>query len=381
MSSRAMAAAGCAVGLFVAWAAWPGSDSPQATSSSAAGTVRAVEVRGRPRATSNLIGSISSIAVEESRTYFLDSRNHQVAISEPGRPWKFIGSIGNAPGELFYPTEMAVDHATGNIAVYDGGNERLEIFDGEGRVLDHVSLDRTVFGMAWRWGAEILMGTAGPSALLSTYRPSTSTGGSLGTLASPGELARFQPGIQDTYRTATNRVRIATSLEGDIWVAFIHVGLIRHYAPSGELVCEAHLDLHGLGELPAYAHSVWSSDERPRSASYLNIDGVQLALVIKDLALDPTTGQPIVLLGNNWIGTLASDGHLDGVGPIRGCPWGFHRAAVDGSRESAVLSSLETSSLCEIDLGELYHREQVGNGPMGGRASSKSLPDQRPGKG
>ncbi len=360
MSSRLLALAGCAA-CVLAWAAF-GSESPPAarqvrsTASSAASSVR-----GRPRATSSRIGSIASVAVVEGRIYLVDSENHQVAVGEPGRRWSYFGSIGNAPGELFYPTEIAVSPSAERLAVYDSGNRRLQVFDAAGQLLFQEPVEETVYGLAWRGSDEILMGAPGARALVSISRPRDAEAGSFGTLALPPELSELRPGFRETYRAATNRIRMAMGGGGDTWVAFIHLGWIRHYSRTGVLESERRLDLRGLGELAAFARSVWGP-EKPGSAAYLNIDGVQLALVIKDIALDPRSDRPVVLLGNDWIGRLDGSGNLEWAGPVRGCAGSFHRLAVDAGRGVALLTSLETPSLCEVELAELYDRRRPADG-------------------
>ena len=68
-----------------------------------------------------------------------------------GSPWSFhvsphdyrhlfsFGSYGKAQGQLAYPCDSAIDENTGNIAVADFGNNRVQLFNSEGKHLITVS--------------------------------------------------------------------------------------------------------------------------------------------------------------------------------------------------------------------------------------------------
>ena len=55
------------------------------------------------------------------------------------RPLFSFGSYGEGLGQFDYPIDIAIDENTGNIAVADSGNDRVQLFNSEGRYLSTVS--------------------------------------------------------------------------------------------------------------------------------------------------------------------------------------------------------------------------------------------------
>jgi sugar lactone lactonase YvrE len=67
--------------------------------------------------------------------------NSRVAKADRDGNWlKSWGERGNKPGELHTPHSIAADVA-GNIYVADRGNRRIQVFDGEGKVLRIIKID------------------------------------------------------------------------------------------------------------------------------------------------------------------------------------------------------------------------------------------------
>jgi sugar lactone lactonase YvrE len=67
--------------------------------------------------------------------------NSRVAKADKNGNWlKSWGSKGNKPGELNTPHSIAAD-AQGNIYVADRGNRRIQVFDGEGKLLRVMTID------------------------------------------------------------------------------------------------------------------------------------------------------------------------------------------------------------------------------------------------
>lgn len=311
-----------------------------------------LEVRAIPRSLSPRIGTAWTAGFLGDRLFVLDSRDHQIATQEPGQQWSFFGSIGNAPGELFYPTEMALDPETQQVAVFDSGNQRLQVFDAAMQLVAATRIAAKVFGLSWWHQRRLLIGCPETGALLSVYNPSRGPVGAVGELAQPSELSRLDRGVRPTFRTAINRVRITSTGQDEVWVAFIHLPLVRRYNAAGQLMVERTLELEGSEDLAKYARAVWDLTDRPSSAAYLNIDGVQLPLVIKDITTHPGTGEPVLLLGNDRIAVLGRDAQLQVVAEVVGCNSSFHRMTVHGER-LILLTSLSKGSLCEVRMADL----------------------------
>jgi DNA-binding beta-propeller fold protein YncE len=61
-------------------------------------------------------------------------------VDKDGRWLKSFGEPGSKPGELNTPHSIAAD-AQGNIYVADRGNRRIQVFDGEGKLLREIRID------------------------------------------------------------------------------------------------------------------------------------------------------------------------------------------------------------------------------------------------
>ena len=75
-------------------------------------------------------------------TYISDGYiNSRVAkVDDSGKWLKSWGNPGNKPGEFNTPHSIAAD-AQGNVYVADRGNRRIQVFDGEGKLLREIRID------------------------------------------------------------------------------------------------------------------------------------------------------------------------------------------------------------------------------------------------
>ena len=76
------------------------------------------------------------VAVAGDRLYVSDIAHHQVVVldKQTGNEIRRFGGTGSAEGELFHPTNLALD-AEGNVFVTDTGNFRVQKFSADGRLL------------------------------------------------------------------------------------------------------------------------------------------------------------------------------------------------------------------------------------------------------
>lgn len=73
------------------------------------------------------------IAFAKERMYVSDGPNGRVDVfTESGTPISSFGSPGSGPGQLSYPTGIALD-SSGNVYVGDNGNKRIDEFSNEGK--------------------------------------------------------------------------------------------------------------------------------------------------------------------------------------------------------------------------------------------------------
>ena len=75
-------------------------------------------------------------------TYISDGYiNSRVAKVDKNGNWvKSWGEPGSGPGQFNTPHSIAAD-AQGNIYVADRGNRRIQVFDGDGKFLRHITID------------------------------------------------------------------------------------------------------------------------------------------------------------------------------------------------------------------------------------------------
>ncbi len=77
----------------------------------------------------------AGLAVSDEKLFVADTAAHHIAIFElTGKFLSQFGQRGAAPGELNFPTHLAVD-AQGRIWVTDSMNSRIQMFDSAGRLL------------------------------------------------------------------------------------------------------------------------------------------------------------------------------------------------------------------------------------------------------
>ncbi len=100
-------------------------------------------------------------------TYISDGYiNSRVAKVDPNGKWlKSFGEPGDGPGQLNTPHSIAAD-AQGNIYVADRGNRRIQVFDGEGKLLRQITIDVPVPP-----DAQPAMGNKPPANVTGTMAP------------------------------------------------------------------------------------------------------------------------------------------------------------------------------------------------------------------
>jgi hypothetical protein len=152
-----------------------------------------------------------------------------------------ISGIGSAPGKVFRPGYLDVAD-DGAIYVQDGGNERIQSFDIEGRHLG--GFDASPYmGFAAGVGGEVYLGQPEKGSLVSVYSRDGKLLRSFGALKTFAEVygANYEH-KNETYRTAINRVRLTTDGDGHILVSFMLAPIIQKYTRRGELVFEKRLE-------------------------------------------------------------------------------------------------------------------------------------------
>ena len=241
-------------------------------------------------------GPIKKVVAAGDDVYLLDHRNHRLLVRR-GNSFVQFGGIGNGKGDLYQPYDVAVDRA-GRVYVKDGGNRRIQVLDSRGKYVSAFPDVPKSLGLAATNGGEILLGQPQLGHLVTAYDLKGKKKRSFGTLVTPSELLGPEYSkYDDPYRNAFNRIRMTIDHQGNVWVAFVHAPLVLKFDPSGRLVSKKRLD---YPELRPVIEGVWQQPP-PRQFMSINLDGVQLTMVTRDISFDPRTQTVLVLLGNDSV--------------------------------------------------------------------------------
>lgn len=242
-------------------------------------------------------GPLKKIVAAGNDVYLLDHRNHRLLVRR-GNGYVQMGQIGNGKGDLYQPFDVAVDRG-GRVYVKDGGNRRIQVLDSHGRYLSSFpDVPKSIGLTVTKDGGEILLGQPQLGRLVTVYNANGKKKRSFGTLILPSEL--FGPSYKkydETHKTSFNRVLMTTDDQNNIWVAFVHAPLLLKFDPHGHLVSKKRLD---YPELQPVVKGVWTQPP-PRQYMSLNVDGLQLTMVNRDISYDPRTQSVLLLLGNDSV--------------------------------------------------------------------------------
>ncbi|MBA3242225.1 MAG: hypothetical protein H0T60_13430 [Acidobacteria bacterium] len=169
------------------------------------------------------------------------TRSSVLVINERSEIVREIGGIGSAPGRLFRPGYLDVA-SEGAIYVQDGGNERIQSFDIEGRYLGGFATTRFT-GFAAGAGGEVFLGQPEKGNLVSVYSREGKALRSFGSLKKLSEVYGPDFALDDEkWRNAINRVKLSIEPDGGVLVSFMLAPFIQKYTREGELVFERRLE-------------------------------------------------------------------------------------------------------------------------------------------
>ena len=214
-----------------------------------------------------------------------------------------VGTIGNGDGDLYQPLDFALD-ARSWVYVQDAGNKRIVIYDAKGTYSGAFPVGAKPLGLAVNQRGEILLGQPQLGSLVTVYDAHGKKQRSLGTLVRPSEV--YGPSFKrfDANTASFNRVRLATDDSGNVWVALQNMPLLYKFGPKGNLLLRKQLQ---YAELSPVLAAVGSDSASPDFAA-MNIDGIQLTMVVRDVEWDARAKQLLVLLGNERTIVLDADG-------------------------------------------------------------------------
>ena len=211
-----------------------------------------------------------------------------------------FGRIGSAPGRLFHPGYLDIG-GDGTVFVEDGGNERIVKFDEKGQYAGEFRVN-AFQGMAVDTQNQLYLGQPEEGKLITVYSSTGTKLRSFGQLKKYSEIYGDANRDKDvTYKTALNRVRLATDKDGNLYVSFMIVPLIQKYSPDGTLVFERRL------EGPEIDHLMEAIHKRRYIAT--KVDGVDVRIIALDPVIDPANGSILVPLVDGSIYVADREGN------------------------------------------------------------------------
>lgn len=258
------------------------------------------------RSGSTVVGR--ALALQTGDTLLLvEDNNHRLVITDRrGDIKKQIGSIGEGPGEFYYPGDL-VRSKTGMLYVFEVHNRRIQIFDPSGRPLTSFKVHPEPTGMAVNSKGQILLGQPAAGALISIYSPEGHKIGMLGDLRSVSDF--YGPSVAVLNRkaqAAINRINIACDDSDSVYVSFLGAPFWQKYSADGKLLFQRKIEFpdaeRAMAEFATLkAHSTVKFDEDESAIPYV------------------TTGMTIdslnrVIFAVSWERGWIVTAHLDGNG-------------------------------------------------------------------
>jgi hypothetical protein len=217
--------------------------------------------------------------------WVLETSNHRIAkLNNNLEVLSQVGSIGQGPGELYYPTDAV--YANDRMHVLDTRNRRVQIYSGSGRLINQFPIDAFAHGIAVNLSGEIFLGQPKLGKLVTVY----SSSGKL--LRQFGELKKlstfFGPSVADldfSYRTAINRIYLAIDSSNNTHLAFIGAPFHQIYGQDGKLKFENQL---AFPEADMAISEFRLKRTAPSRATFFLEDTVPIPNIVTGLSLSAT---------------------------------------------------------------------------------------------
>jgi hypothetical protein len=168
------------------------------------------------------------------RLYLLLPDDHSIAVfDDHHRLIARVGQIGNGPGELYQPYDMAVTRA-GEIAVADRGNDRVVVFDSAYKVKGSISVGAPIAVGLSDDGTLFVSGTY-DEQLVRVFSHDLTPMGTLGELVATGATDRNQ----NAY---LNRGKIILGGDDSMYFMFrsLWTPLVRRIGRDGSVLSDIH---------------------------------------------------------------------------------------------------------------------------------------------
>lgn len=295
----------------------------------------------------------SGLAVDRGQIIIMDGYSDRlVFLDNSGRSTRSCGEIGAAPGQFYHPNGIAAD--LGKIAVLDAANGRLQLISAGCRVLAVIPVGE---GEMYSRSVVMVGGRVGlnePSSGWLIKMIDTSTGASvrLGRAAKAVDLYPGVPSLSQ-FNGAANYAWLAADASGNVYAAYTIAPVVSKFSRSGKLLFTVRLTGASVNRLvDNFLHRPPGDQGMLKSI----LGGVPADFVLKAIAVDPDTGDLLVLGGRNELFVLTPGGVLQSQLQLsfpgdRSLPVGATQMAV--SRTHLYILALFAPGIYEGDLPRL----------------------------
>ena len=291
----------------------------------------------------------------ESHILLADTYNNRIVILDSNlRVERQIGRIGQDPGNLFQPFDLAID-SKGNIYILDNLGKRIQVFDWNGKLISQFTSALTISTIAVNSAGEIFVSRPYSGHVVDVL----DLHGTL--LRSFGDTRKMSDFYGDGLREsnsrlglAVNRCKLAFDAQENIYVAFEAAPVLQKYDKSGHLIFTKYIT---GGEAEMIRSTFRTKHKSPIVHSYRG-DGVSTPYTLSGMAIDRQTGRIWVSLlwDQCWLYTLNPEGDTVEIHDMPRKDLLLQKLVYDQGQHvllSAVLSSRNTSAVYEIDSPEL----------------------------
>ena len=255
------------------------------------------------------LAEIAGLIQKGDSTFILESYNHRILAIKDGKIVHQIGGIGQGKGEFYYPRDFAIDNKI-NFYVFDfvgRGINRVQCLDPGGKYLAGFNAESRAWGFAVDSSYHVLLGTPTLKVVVTEYDTLGKKLAGFGKLVLPSEIYGDKYESSDKYYTIPmNRVNIAVDKDDNVWLSFLFMPLVLKYDKKGNLLFKKVIDLPGLEPVKK---ALWKPGSK-EAKDYLsmNLDGIQMPVIIKDIIYNESQSTFYLLLGNDTILVMSPTG-------------------------------------------------------------------------